>query len=1290
MAFTPAQEAAIHALNRELLVSAAAGSGKTRVLVERIVWLLTEQGLSVDRLLVVTFTHAAAAEMRERLQLLLTEAATDNRALRHQAELLDTAQISTLHSFCQTLVRNYFQAVEVDPQSTLGDESQCAPLLSDARAEALEWLYEQAASGDADCATLTAKFEDAAIDRMLSELYPFLLSLPDPFGWFTQQGEKQYSPEDLQRGPLAETLLADCRLQLDGLQALVAACEALAQNPLCPAAYAQSIRADGQAVEALCAVLPQGLQATAAQARGFSLTRLPTVRNLVGEEAELRDAYKALRERIKKGAAAVGQRLPADPEPALARLNAMQPALRALGRTAQEMDARYAARKRERTLMDFHDLERFALRILAQPAIREEVAARYDGVFVDEYQDISGVQEAILNAVKRDVSRETIGSPQRVFYVGDVKQSIYRFRQADPTLFMDKARAFGAEADAPCRRITLNANFRSREAVLAGVNRVFEQVMRADVTEIDYDAEARLYPGLPSRGDPPVSLHLFAQPVRAADRARLQAYAIGMEIRRRVGQPTLDRDGNPGPALSYRDFAILSPKMKDVSAVLERVFGELGIPLYCEDRRSALHSEEIAQALNHLRLLDNLADDLSLIACLKSPAVGLDERELTAIRLRTPEGSYLDALRAEADAPGPLGRRCAAALAMLAQERFLAREMPLDRYLWGWLHRSGLYAFYGCQPNGQLRQANLRMLCQKAGDHVRQRGGDLRDFLNTVEARADVRDGGSPTVLSPWEDVVRAMTIHKSKGLEFPVVFVMGLEQPFSQKRGGAPARHARLGVALPYVNEQTRTTGATLLQSAIELRAQAEERAERARLLYVAMTRAREELILLGCGNAVHPEDAADGFTRMRGGTAYAVFSAGSMLDWLCQCLDARDSVSIAEPAVSDSEGWITPSQEGFSTQSTDNPQKTGGWNVVFHIDPAEVAAAQRYARGQKELSALDKRRARLAALAQEARALAHTLRLEPQAEPPEGSNQGLAAREQGATVQTTPALFTHAPFQPAASDAATGAEHTQVGVTPAPTGWGTPAQGVDPLAPPLRFVSTPYKVGATALVRAEQEAAAGVLLAAEADVDPAEAEPTECKRLPLPLTRPRRMADLPDLPAFLQPPPEQTGLRRGVATHRVLSLLPFATLRPVADESAALRAAVQAQLEAMVAHRQLTAEEAALVDTQAVLRFLQSPWGREALTADTVRREWSFNLRLPERDGLLVQGVIDLCTLRQGQWTLVDYKTDAVPDAEALWPLYGAQIDLYRRALREATGMPVRSATLYALALGEGATRS
>ncbi len=368
---------------------------------------------------------------------------------------------------------------------------------------------------------------------------------------------------------------------------------------------------------------------------------------------------------------------------------------------------------------------------------------------MDEYQDISGVQEAVLNALKQNVSRETSSPPQRYFYVGDVKQSIYRFRQADPTLFMQKARDFSPEANADCRRITLNRNFRSREAVLGAVNRVFSRVMRADVTEIDYDGEARLYPGAGSEGDPPVSLHLFTRPVRSADRAKLEAYAIAREINRRVGKPAADREGNPGEALRYRDVAILGPKMKDVAAVVERTLSEAGIPVYCADRGSAMESEEIAQALNHLRLLDNIADDLALIAWLRSPAVGMDERELAEVRLRTPAGAYLEALRAAADGSDTLAARCADALSTLRPERFLLAETPRDEYLLGWLNRSGLYGFYGCQPAGKLRQANLRMLCEKAGDHVRRRGGGLRDFLTGVEARAGVHDASSPTVLSP-------------------------------------------------------------------------------------------------------------------------------------------------------------------------------------------------------------------------------------------------------------------------------------------------------------------------------------------------------------------------------------------------------------------------------------------------------------------------------------------------------------------------------------------------------------
>ncbi len=1234
MPLTPAQNEAVIARNRELLVSAAAGSGKTRVLIERIFSLLRDDGLSVDRMLIVTFTHAAAAEMRERLQARLSEAAVSDRRMRRQAELLETAQISTLHSFCQKLVREYFQAVDIDPLSALGDEAVCAGLRAAAKTDALDALYERAAAGDESARELTVKFEDDRIDRMLDDLYPFLMALPDPFDWLDRCAGKRYAEDDLLSGEMAETLLADCRILLSGAQDLAERSLRLGDDPLCPPAYRPVMAADRQAVEELAAAFSGGLPAVIAAAQVFSLGRLPAVRGLEGPEAALKERYQENRESIKKIIRKdVAGHLPEEPAAAVARLNAMQPSLTALARTARDMDERYAGKKRERNLLDFHDLERMALRILRVPENREEVAARFDGIFVDEYQDISGVQEAILNALKRDVSRETSGPPQRVFYVGDVKQSIYRFRQADPTLFMEKARAFSPEKEAPRRRISLNANFRSDENVLAAVNRVFERVMRADVTEIDYDAEARLYPGAPGKAGLPVSLHLFTQPVKAAERTKVQAYALGREILKRVGRRTVVREDGETEPLRFRDIAVLGPKMKGVSDVLERTLGELGVPVYSEDRGSGMESEEIAQTMNHLRLMDNLADDLSLLGWLRGPAVGMDERELAAVRLNRPEGSYLDALRAAALENGAWGKRCADALKTLEHERFLLAETPLDEYLWGWLGRSGLYAFYGCQPGGKLRQANLRMLCQKAGDHVRQRGGGLRDFLDGVAAQAGVRGGDSPTVLGPREDVVRVMTIHKAKGLEFPVVFVMGLEEPFARRRASALSMHPRLGVALPYVNEEARVTDDTLLKGAIDLRAQAEERAERARLLYVAMTRAKDELILMGSDDKRTPETFAESALRSDGGSGYDVSGAGSMFSWVCQCVNGDDAAEEWKPEeVLDISTRTNGFGPAFSTQTTIHPHKWPDWRLVFHSGVEEAQTALACARGDTALSALEARTGRL-------RALTEALRASALAAPPPEKDTAVYA---------------------------------------------------DPVAPPLSFTHHPFKVGVTALAYAEREErrAAPAGLQADGD-DAAQAENEEKKRLPLPLARPRLMDDLPAFPAFLRPPAGRTGLLRGMATHKALSLLAYDGLRAAAGDAALLAREVSRQLNALAARRQLTPEEQALTDADTVAKFFASSYGRGALAAATVRREWSFNLVLPERGGMIAQGIIDLCYRTDGAWTLVDYKTDGVRAAEELWPLYGGQIALYRRALAEATGVPVAEAALFSLALGEGTAR-
>ncbi|MFH1879369.1 MAG: 3'-5' exonuclease, partial [Bacillota bacterium] len=705
-----------------------------------------------------------------------------------------------------------------------------------------------------------------------------------------------------------------------------------------------------------------------------------------------------------------------------ARLNAMQPALRGLHGLCVSLHGAYMERKKQRSVLDPSDLEHMALQILKHPEIRADVAARFDAVFVDEYQDISGVQEAVLNAIKRPpaeniVPRETIEqstersqpvqavqdarkheepgaertvqyvmppdssqltkqvgpdgqaeqltvqvgpygqAAQRFFYVGDVKQSIYRFRQADPTLFMDKEKTFSDAEGAPRRRIDLNRNYRSRGEVIGAVNRVFSQIMRADVTEISYGSRARLYAGQETEGDPPVQLHVFTAKLSAAERTRVQAAAIAGEIQRRVGQPFFDRRENRMRTLAYRDIAVLAPRMKGVDEVLTRALMAQRIPAYAEGSGAGLQSDEIAQVLCHLRLMDNIRDDLSLLACLRSPAVGMTDAELAEIRIRSPKGSYLEAVRGAAAGDDALAARCADALSALAHERFLMRNMPLPEYLWSFLSRSGLYAFYGCQPCGKLRQANLRLLCEKAVEFQSRGGGDLKAFLASVVSVSAARDSQSPAVLSPREDVVRVMSIHKSKGLEFPVVFLMGLEAGFDSQGGSDMKLHQRLGVALPYIDEVRRVKGDTLLGAAVELRLKSENLAERARVLYVGMTRARDELILMGCMETPQFQE-----TRP---SAYAVGNVKHMLDWLVRCADPHvDALVLTDPP--------------FSPQPTSYPHKTGGFRLVFHNLADETVDLLRLTQPQSDRAVLETRRERLSQIAGEARMMANGLPLD------------------------------------------------------------------------------------------------------------------------------------------------------------------------------------------------------------------------------------------------------------------------------------------------------------------------
>ena len=924
VSFTPAQQQAIDARNRELLVSAAAGSGKTAVLVERIVQLIVKDGLSIDRMLIVTFTRAAAGEMRERLETRLMEAAAGDARLSRQADLVASAQISTIHSFCQKTVRQHFQHCQIDPQFGLCDERTREAFYRESMEETLDWLYTRAHE-DGDVQALCAKFREQEISGMLDSLYRFLMSRPDPMEWLRYHALKTWQTDTLDAEPMAVAFCREAGMIIEGMKTLWhEGSEEAKHDPVFPEKYLVTLRADGELVRGLSEACQTGLTALMQAMAGVKFSRLPVVKATTSDEARLAERFKERRSRMKDMVEEIGKLLPADVDAAVSDLQAMAPATRGLAKVMTSFHERFAEKKREQAVIDFNDLEHMTLSILKDEALQKQLSEQFDAIFVDEYQDVSELQEAILNGLKRPWDEN---HPQYAFYVGDVKQSIYRFRLAEPGLFLGKLNRFSDDENAEERKIILNRNFRSRETVLDAVNRVFAHVMDSRVTEIDYDDDAKLYPGRPSEDDPVTEMHILqTTESRAQKQALCEAAFIAQDILDQV------REGKA----QYRDIAILLPVSKGIADKVEMVLTRAGIPVYCEGSGDAMGSEEVTQLIQYLTVLDNLMNDVPLISVLRSPLFEMSEPELAQIRLLKPEkeASYLTALMHAAEAADePLRTRCREALRVMEQERFYLRSMPLSQYMWDFLGRSGLYAHYGAQTGGQLRQANLRMLCHRAAEYEQSHTDGLHGFVETLLMEGPSGES-SPTVINPWDNVVRIMTIHKSKGLEFPTVYVMNMGRSmFGRPAARTLSVHGEVGFGLGYVNEEARTKRATLLQGAIALREKNAERAERARVLYVALTRPKSRLVMVGCESPKALDMDMLWEKAQNPSDVYAVRSAKSYLDWLAQCVQPCDDVQ----AFSTDVERKTTSQNAFPTKSTSFPQKTQPWKVVFHIDPAD-----------------------------------------------------------------------------------------------------------------------------------------------------------------------------------------------------------------------------------------------------------------------------------------------------------------------------------------------------------------
>lgn len=904
--WTTQQLQAIDANNNTILVSAAAGSGKTAVLVERIVQLI-RGGFHLDRMLIVTFTKAAAAEMRQRLnKRLIKEATADPDTFGAALDELESTEISTIHAFCQKVLRNNFQAVGIDPMVRPCDDQMKKALFEAAWLEAFNNLLEK--REDSDFIDLAYAWDQTWLMEMTAQLYDFLMSLPEPFEWLRQAVDAVDQPPYRQH-PWYQLLVQHAGMQLQGIEAILQSMRRMFEEKDAVQDRWETFQADETACEALFHVEQWTAESLLRALDGFVLGKAKVIRGLSEEEKEWSKRLSKQRDKIKEMVKEIRNNLTVDEERLQLEFSTMQRHLRGLAALTEATHHAFLAQKAEKHLIDFSDMEQFTMQVLSDPALKAQMQCEYDHIFVDECQDVSQVQDAILQAIHNDNNV--------MFMVGDVKQSIYRFRKADPTLFMERLRTYSDDVDAKYRRIILQKNFRSRYNVLDATNKVFRKAMRPNVTELTYEPIDELICGREGEYGTPVEMHLLdVSP--GEDGETIEALEAEAQVVIERIQVLLNEqfdDGNGLRNYTYRDMVILLSAASNTAPKLVELLGRAGIPVFYDGAAAFFDLPEVKAVKALLSVIDNPLQDIPLLAALKMPPFALTDADLTTIRTSKmgKNIAFYEAFAAMCSEKSLLADKCRGIRTQLESWRFEAETMRLSNFVWKIMQQSGYYAAVGALPKGELRQANLRMLYQRAQQFEQDGGESLADFLRLTEEQSAGDDRMSAKMLGENENLLRIMTMHKSKGLEFPIVFLMqmsgGLHKPFR----GELLMHTKLGIAMPYVNRELRIKRKTIADEAFKVQRELDEKAERARLLYVAMTRARERLIMVGCCK----ESQRDVWTLPS--SDYAVWNARSMTDWVMQAIP-QDMHNLSTTDTQPATPWNTRLWNDLTGVTVDN----------------------------------------------------------------------------------------------------------------------------------------------------------------------------------------------------------------------------------------------------------------------------------------------------------------------------------------------------------------------------------
>ncbi len=1361
--WTPEQSMAIHTRQCSLLVAAAAGSGKTAVLVERIIKIILnrEHPVDIDKLLVVTFTNAAAAEMRERIGDAVTrelDKNPDSRQLQRQITLLNKANITTIHSFCLDVIKNNFHKLDIDPNFRIADATEAVLLKQETLQELFETKYDEEMSGDREESIflkLVDSFggnrDDSTLQGIVLSLFNFVMSGPWPEEWLRMAAENYNLSTDGETLDFGETqwgqvLEENLEIELEGLKISMLKALSIIERNESLAPYTDNFTNDAARLSELLESCGGAWQKLYDSFNEVEFGRLKAARNADKNAAE---TVKKIRDDAKKKITKLKEELFSIPPESLAKsMTEMYPLIKCLTELVVEFKKSYSVKKKEKALLDFNDLEHFCLSILTETdennnVVPSETALRlranFEEILIDEYQDSNNVQEVIMNMVSR--AQEDIPN---VFMVGDVKQSIYRFRQAEPGLFLNKYQNYSQEEGAKQRKITLYKNFRSRKEVIDCVNFIFKNVMSENIGELEYSDDEALNLGasfpplnrvmddgqqlmdngqwtmdneegsqsggesigklgnreIEQLGNWPVELHIiekkrsvkvsgmeiggegldgdeesgddeavgtvgsgglgsggfgenglgqdygagpdsggegdsgplnrFAEAAEDLDNVQIEARVVGKRIKELMasgggrGFSVYDKNLKDYRPVQYRDIVILMRATAGWSGVFMEELNELGIPVYADTGTGYFQTLEVQTMMSLLQIIDNPMQDIPLLAVLRSPIFAFSAEELIDIRLADKNIPFYQALKKISEGETEKVRSFFKAL---NQWREAAQHMPIDELIWYLYNETGYYAYAGAMVNGMQRQANLRILFERAKQYEETSFKGLFNFINFInKLKKSSGDLGSAKILGENENVVRIMSIHKSKGLEFPVVILAGAGKNFnlSDMRKNI-LFHQKLGIGSDYVDAKRRITYPTIIKQALKKKIKLENLSEEMRVLYVALTRAKEKLIITGSVNDIGRNSAK--WTSEISSTKlpeYIIIKGKNYLDWICPVVAQHKEVTALRAYAGLDESPDLDLKEDPSEwvvkfwQPEDLFQKESGKTIpeeAFLIDTEIIAEGMHGGEfAGSELAGSELAGSKLAGRELAGRELA-----------------GRGAAEYAAS-----------PFSAAINNR---------------LNWQYEYMEASRL---------PAKISVTELKR-------------RINLLPEDEHTTNTF-----------VAPMIRKPLFLEEEKVLTSAERGTAVHTLMQHIDLKKEINIDN--------VNIRIQQLVKNEILSPEQGKAINASKILKFFSSEIGRRMLSSTVVKREVPFFIRLrsteiykelpPDKysdEIILLQGIIDCCFIEDGEIILLDYKTDYVPDGntEIIAERYRTQLDYYSKALTAMTGQKVKARYIYLFSL-------